>query len=485
VSAGLPLDPSEEDLRRLLDEAVRRVVAHVGSLSVQPADGTAGATALARALIEREAPENGTPAGPLLDLLFERAIPASLNNAGPGFLAYIPGGGQPYVAVADLISSAVNRYVGVFAPAPALVQLETNVIRWFARAVGYPTSAGGFLTSGGSLANFSALVAARHEKLPENFLRGTLYVSDQGHHCIRKAALLAGFPAGNVREIPSDAAFRIRLDALADRVAEDRASGFTPFLIAASAGTTNTGAVDDLDALANFAKQEGLWLHVDAAYGGFFVLTERGRAALEGLARADSIVLDPHKGLFMPYGAGCLVVKDPGALRRSHSVSAHYMPGMQDDPDSVDFCEISPELSRNFRGLGVWLALKLCGLSAFRASLDEKLDLAREAVEAVRGIPGMTIVAEPQLSLFAFRLTPEGASRAEMNRLNRDVMDRVNARQRVLLTGTLLGEDFAIRMCILSFRTHSDRVQMALEDLRAAVEEVRGNNPAPERILVG
>jgi aromatic-L-amino-acid decarboxylase len=158
------------------------------------------------------------------------------------------------------------------------------------------------------------------------------------------------------------------------------------------------------------------------------------------------------------------------------------MPGMQDDPDSVDFCEISPELSRNFRGLGVWLALKLCGLAAFRASLDEKLDLAKEAVEAVRGIPGMTIVAEPQLSLFAFRLTAPGASRAEMNRLNRKLMDRVNARQRVLLTGTLLGEDFAIRMCILSFRTHADRVRMALEDLRAAAEEVRGNNPAPESI---
>jgi aromatic-L-amino-acid decarboxylase len=380
----------------------------------------------------------------------------------------------------------VNRYAGVFAPAPALVQLETNVIRWFVRAVGYPRSAGGFLTSGGSLANFSAVIAARHEKLPENFLMGTLYVSDQGHHCIRKAALLAGFPNANVREIPSDGAFRIRLDALADRVARDRAEGFTPFLVAASAGTTNTGAVDDLDALADFAEGERLWLHTDAAYGGFFMLTARGRAALSGLARADSIVLDPHKGLFMPYGTGCLLVKDPGALRRSHSVSAHYMPGMQDDPDSVDFCEISPELSRNFRGLGVWLALKLCGLAAFRASLDEKLDLAREAVEAVREIPGLTIVAEPQLSLFAFRLTVPGASRAEINRLNRDLMDRVNARQRVLLTGTLLGEDFAIRMCILSFRTHADRVRMAIEDLRDAAREAAReagrNNPGAERI---
>ena len=466
--AAFPLEPSDDELTSLLTEAVGRVVRHVGSLPSQPADGSAGAGALARALIEREAPEDGADAGPLLDLLFDRAIPASFNNAGPGFMAYIPGGGQPYAAAADLISAAVNRYTGVFAPAPALVQLETNVVRWFARAVGYPASAGGFLTSGGSLANFSAVVAARHEKLPEDFLKGTLYVSDQGHHCIRKAALLAGFPAANVREVPSDATFRMRLDALEERVSADRTAGFAPFLVVASAGTTNTGAVDDLDALAAFAARESLWLHTDAAYGGFFALTARGRATLSGLSRADSIVLDPHKGLFMPYGSGCLLVRDPGALRRSHSVQAHYMPGMQEDADSVDFCEISPELSRNFRGLSVWLAVKLCGLSAFRASLDEKLDLAREAADAVRAIPGVVIAAEPQLSLFAFRYAPQGASLDEANRLTRELMARVNARQRVLLTGTLLVEAFAIRMCILSFRTHRDRVGMALDDLREA-----------------
>jgi aromatic-L-amino-acid decarboxylase len=471
---ALPLEPSEAQLRNLLDDAVKRVVAHVGSLPSQPADGTANAAAVSRSLIERAAPEEGAEPGELLDLLFDEAIPASFNNAGPGFLAYIPGGGVPYAAVADLVSAAVNRYTGVFAPAPALVQLETNVIRWFVKAVGYPADAGGFLTSGGSLANFSAVVAARHEKLPENFLKGTLYVSDQGHHCVRKAALLAGFPGANVREIPSDGAFRMRLDALAERVAADRADGFTPFLVVASAGTTNTGAVDDLDALADFARAEGLWLHTDAAYGGFFALTARGRATLAGLERADSIVLDPHKGLFMPYGSGCLLVKDPGALRRSHSVQAHYMPGMQEDADSVDFCEISPELSRNFRGLGPWLAIKLCGLGAFRASLDEKLDLTREAVEGVRAIPGMKIVAEPRLSLFAFRLAPEGASLETSNRLSRELMHRVNARQRVLLTSTLLGEEFAVRMCILSFRTHADRVRMALDDLREAARALAG-----------
>ncbi len=176
----------------------------------------------------------------------------------------------------------------------------------------------------------------------------------------------------------------------------------------------------------------------------------------------------------MPYGSGCLLVRDPGALRRSHSVQAHYMPGMQDDADSVDFCEISPELSRNFRGLAVWLAVKLCGLAAFRASLDEKLDLAREAADAVRAIPGMRIVAEPELSLFAFRLAPPGASLEESNRLSRELMARVNARQRVLLTSTLLGDAFAIRMCILSFRTHRDRIGMALDDLREAAAALLG-----------
>ena len=286
---------------------------------------------------------------------------------------------------------------------------------------------------------------------------------------MRKAALLAGFPAANVREIPSDDAFRIRLDALAARVAADRAAGFTPFLVVASAGTTNTGAVDDLDALADFAARECLWLHADAAYGGFFALTERGRRALHGLSRADSIVLDPHKGLFMPYGSGCLLVKDPGALRRSHSVQAHYMPGMQEDPDSVDFCEISPgALAQLPRPLRV-ARRSSCAASRRSARRSTRSSTSRgRPSDAVRAIPGVAIVAEPQLSLFAFRLAPPGASLEESNRLSRELMARVNARQRVLLTGTLLGDEFALRMCILSFRTHADRVRMALDDLTEA-----------------
>ncbi len=465
------LELDDAAMRRLVDASLERIVAHVGSLPEQPAGDTSGAAELARELAEA-APEAPGSLDEALRLLFERAIPKSFNTAGPGYLAYIPGGGLFASAVAALIASAVNRYIGVWAAAPALVQIETNVVRWLCELVGYGPEAGGILTSGGSLANFSAIVAARRDRLPEDFLRGTLYVSEEAHHSIRKAALLAGFPTRNVRAIPTDDRFCLRLDALHTQLVADRAAGLVPFLLVASAGTTNTGAVDDLVALAALAREQRLWFHVDAAYGGFFLLTERGRRALAGIAQADSIVLDPHKGLFLPYGNGALVVRDAGALRRAHSVQAEYMPPIQEDLERADFAELSPELSRDFRGLRVWLPVKLHGLGAFRRALDEKLDLAAWAVEQVRLIPGVEIVAEPQLSLFAFRLVRPGLDRAALDELNRNFLSAVNARQRVHLSGTVVNAGFVSRVCVLSFRTHRDRMEEAVRDLREVAREL-------------
>jgi aromatic-L-amino-acid decarboxylase len=466
-----PLEPGPDEMRRLVELALSRIVPHIVSLPDQPAADTAGAVELARALAE-PLPEAGTPFPELLDLLFERAVPKSFNTAGPGYLAYIPGGGLFASAVADLIADSVNRYVGVFAAAPALSQLEANVVAWFGRILGYPASCRGILTSGGSLANLTGLVTARRERLPEDFLKGTLYASDQAHHSIEKAALLAGFPPANVRRIPTDDRFRLRLDALAAAVREDRERGFTPFLVAANAGTTNTGAVDPLPEIADLCARENLWLHVDAAYGGFFLLTDEGRTKLAGIERADSVVLDPHKGLFLPYGTGALLVRDVAALRRAHSVQADYMPPLQQDDDLVDFCEISPELSRPFRGLRVWLPFKLYGAGAFREALTEKLALARRATEELRTVPGIEILAEPQLSIVAFRLRPPGVEEAALNDLNRRFLARINGKNRVHLTATMLGDRFALRICVLSFRTHQERIDACLEDLRAAAGEV-------------
>jgi aromatic-L-amino-acid decarboxylase len=380
------LELSSDAMTKLIQQAMERILEHIESLPTQPVSDVTGGEDLARSVME-PMPEQGAAFADLLELLFGRLVPKTFNTASPGYLAYIPGGGLFHAAIADLIADSINRYVGVWMAAPALAQLEANVLRWFADMIGYPGSARGLLTTGGSLANFTALVAARRERLPEDFLSGVLYASDQSHHSVIKAALLAGFPERNLHKVPVDGHFRIRIDALRETIASDRARGHSPFLIVASAGTTNTGAVDDLEALANVARDEDLWLHVDAAYGGFFMLTKRGKSIMRGIERADSVALDPHKALFLPYGTGSLLVRNGEALRRAHTVNADYMPPMQDNPDLVDFCQYSPELSRDFRGLRVWLPFKMHGAEAFRHSLDEKLDLAAWVTEEFAGFP--------------------------------------------------------------------------------------------------
>ncbi len=465
------LELSGAEFRSLVDAAAERIARWVDTLDRQPASDIDDAEARARSLAEK-LPLQGSSLDQLLTLLFDRAVPLSLNTAGPGYLAYIPGGGLLHAAVGDLIADAVNRYVGVWIAAPGMVQLEANVVSWLCEIVGYPDGSGGFLTSGGSLANFTALVAARFARLGDRVDRGTIYASDQTHSSIPKAARLAGFPGDSVRIVPSDETFRIRLDLLRERIAADRRAGEEPFLLVGNAGTTNTGAVDDLQALADLADEEGLWFHVDAAYGGFFNLTERGRTVLRGIERSDSVVLDPHKTLFFPYGTGSLLVRDRATLEDAHALSADYLPEMRRAFDLIDFCQLSPELSRPARGLGLWLALKLCGIEAFAKALDEKLDLARWAATRLREIEGIQVVAEPQLSTLAFLWERPGIDTPELNRLNRRLLQRINERRRVYLTGTMLGDRFVLRICVVSFRTHLDRLEQALEDIRAAVCEL-------------
>jgi aromatic-L-amino-acid decarboxylase len=471
IRPNLDLELPASTMRELIDKAFERIANHIASLPQQPSADVEGCEALARSLVE-PLPEGPTEYTAILDLLFKELVPISYNTAGPGYLAYIPGGGLFHSAVADLISDSVNRYVGVWIAAPALAQLEANVLRWFSAIVGYPQEARGILTTGGSLANFTALVTARRNLLPDDFLSGTLYASDQVHHSVVKAAMLAGFPARNVREIETDGAFRVRISRLEQSIKIDRRNGLRPFLVVGNAGTTNTGAVDDLNALADVVRREVMWLHVDAAYGGFFMLTRKGREAMRGIEKSDSITLDPHKGLFLPYGTGSLLVRNGDALRRAHAIDASYLPPMQQDPDLVDFCLYSPELSRDFRGLRVWLPVKMHGIEPFRKNLEEKLELAAWATEELRSLPGIEIVAEPQLSLVAFRLTRPGLNPETEDEINRQLIRKVNARKRVYLTGTTLRGRFVVRICVLSFRTHFDRMKAALEDIQAALGEL-------------
>ena len=453
--------------------ATERITDHLTTLPEQPMHRSAGAKKVARSLREG-IPTKPTAFPKLLRTLFGRALRLGLNTASGGYLAYIPGGGLPHAAIADLITATVNRYVGVWLAAPGLVQIEANVVAWLAEIAGMPSAtAGGVLTTGGSMANLIAIVTARRERLPPDFLRGVIYTSDQTHHSVRKAAVLAGFPEARVRELPSRGSLKLDPEALSLAISEDRKAGLTPFLVVANAGSTNTGAVDDLGEIADVASRDALWFHVDGAYGAFFRLTERGMQRLRGMERADSVTLDPHKGLFLPYGTGCLVVRDRDTLRRAHAMTASYLPPMQSEDDLIDFCELSPELSREARGVRVWLPLKMHGVSAFREALDEKIDLARALAVEIAALPDAEIVDGPELSLFAFRIVPSDRKLdgLGLDALNHAILSGVNARQRVHITGTVVRGRFVLRVCVLSFRTHQVHADALLDDLRASIRD--------------
>jgi aromatic-L-amino-acid decarboxylase len=256
----------------------------------------------------------------------------------------------------------------------------------------------------------------------------------------------------------------MEVDALGRAIADDRAGGLTPFAVVASAGTTNTGAIDSIDAIADVAGAEGLWLHVDGAYGGFFQLTDRGRERFRGIERADSITLDPHKGMFLPYGTGALVVRDGAKLRDAHHIgTSAYLQDLAADAHIPNFAEYSAELSRDFRGLRVWFPLKLHGVSAFREALDEKLDLTEHLYESLKAIPELELPWQPELTVVAFRLR-DGDDAA-----NRRLLDAINDSKRVFLSSTVLDDRFTVRACILSHRTHRDRIDECVEIVRGAV----------------
>jgi len=465
------LEFTPEAMRAMGRAVVDRAIAHLAALDAMPANGNFdGIEDLCRSLAEPE-PLDGTPLEALLDPLFEQWIPRSFGTPGPGYLAYIPGGGVYPAALADFIADTTNRYTGIWQAAPALVQLEANALDWMREWMQFPATARGLFTPGGSMAMFNAIAAAREQRLGTHIRAGTLYVSSQSHHSITKAARLAGIAHDRVRTIAVDAHFRMRVDALQAAIDADRAAGLQPFMVFSTAGTTNTGAVDPIDAVADLCAREGLWHHVDGAYGAFFHMVPALRPLLAGLPRADSLTLDPHKGLFLPYGTGALLVRDGEALRALHSSEAGYLPDNQNA--FYDPAQYGPDLSRGFPGLRVWLTLKLLGTERYRAALAEKRELALWAADAVAGIPGIVIDAPPQLSLFGFHLAhPSLPTLADENTATRALMQRVTALGRVMLTGAQVGERFLGRVCVLSFRTRRAQMQACVEDLASVASDI-------------
>ncbi len=469
-ASHLPPDPATLELspatmQAMGEAVVRRAVDHIAKAGEIPSRGDLDVTALLRSMKE-SAPEQGAALEPLLDQLFDEYAPRSFTTIGPGYLAFIPGGGLYPAALADFIADTTNRFTGIWQAAPALVQLEANALDWLRDWMQFPATTRGLFTTGGSMANLNAILCARERFLGTDIRAGVLYTSDQVHHSVVKSAKLAAIAHDRVRLIATDASYRMRVDALADAIAADRRAGLKPFLVVSSAGTTNTGAVDPLDAIADLCARDGLWHHIDGAYGAFFHLVPELRPLLAGLPRADSLTLDPHKGMFLPYGTGALLVRDGEALRAVHSSTAGYLP--QNQEEFYDPAQYGPELSRGFPGLRVWLSVKLYGAARFRAAIAEKRALATWGAEQVRRIPGIVMDAEPQLSLFAFHMEGPGLeTRAAQDRATRELMENVTRRGRVMLTGATVRDRFLGRVCVLSFRTRMRQMEECVEDIAA------------------
>jgi len=462
------LELSPEAMLRMGRSAVEAVVNHIINLPGAPRSDLDNSIKIVKSLRE-PAPEKGMDFESLLDFFMNEVIPVSINTPHPAYLGYIPGGGLYPSAIADFLGAATNRFTGTWFAAPAAVRLETNVLEWFAEWMGYPQSARGILTSGGSLANFSALVTARKHILGEDISRGVVYASDQTHHCVMKVALLAGIPEQNIRLLSVDRNFKAVPQYFEKAIKADLKKGRKPFLLVGNAGTTNTGAVDPLPQLADVAKEYGLWFHIDAAYGGFFNLCKEGKKMLKGLEKSDSIVLDPHKGLFLPYGSGSLLVKEGELLRTAHMLTAEYLMDHTTPEWEMDASEYSPELSRSYRGLRVWLPLKLFGVKAFRENLAEKLQLTQWMYKRFLEEPGFECMNVPELSVIAFRYRPK---KGDVEEFNRKLLAYIVKSKKLFLSSTLLNGKFVIRVCILSFRTHQAEVEQAFEIIKHAAKKL-------------
>ena len=457
-------DPDPEMMEEMGRAAHDFVAAFLRQRETAPASDLDGAYELARSL-KSSFPDAGTGFDELLSIV-DKAAQKSYDTTGPGYLAYIPGGGLYAAALGDLLACVTNRFVNISAPAPALVQLESNVTRWLCDLFAFPPSSQGILTSGGSMANFSAIVTARDALVGEDFGDATIYVSDQVHHSITKSAHLAGLPRRAVRVVPTTDRLRMDADALKEMISKDRDERRRPLLVVGSAGTVNIGAVDPLDQIGAIAHDAGIWFHVDGAYGGFFHMTERGRARLNGIESADSITLDPHKGLFLPYGTGSLIVRDGDTLRDAHRAEAGYLPESSLDADLPDFADYSPELSRDFRGLRVWFPLRLHGVKAFRDALEEKLDLTEKVYEALASSPSLEVPWEPDLSIVAFRPARGGDDAADL------MLQRINDSRRVFVSSTAIDGHKYVRICVLSHRTDERRIDEAIEIVQKAAADL-------------
>ncbi len=478
MTDALQLSPDE--IRAMGRAAFDWVAEYYAGLDARRIVAPTTSTAL-RGQLEEPLPQSGTDIETLLETISGPIAGFTRHNAHPRAFGYVASPGSPVASVAGLLASTLASNVTGFRSAAAPTELERVVVNWLKEMLGYPRAAAGLLVSGGSMANFAGLAAARSAKAPGNVVRDGLaaagrrmcaYVSEEGHFSISKAAGMLGLGEANVRSVRTDARFRIDLDHLESLVRQDLAAGHLPFCVAANAGTTATGAFDPLPEVAAVARRYNLWLHVDAAYGGFAALAPSARHFFAGIEEADSVALDPHKWLYLPVGCGSVLYKDPAAARAAFAHAAEYTRplGLERD-EAFAFWDYGPELSRPFRALEIWMQIKFAGARRLGEAIEENLACARYFEELIRSTTDFEMLAPVELSVFCFRYAPSGF-KDDLDALNERILLALQRAGGSYLSNARVRGSFALRGCVLNYRTRRRDMEILLEDVRRAVAEV-------------
>ncbi|PYL53637.1 MAG: pyridoxal-dependent decarboxylase [Verrucomicrobia bacterium] len=468
------LEPTADEIRDWGNSVIQLMVDYLGDLRDRR---------VYRQMSSREIREKLDPALPtkgigfdgLLKVFRENIIPFSRQNAHPRMFGYVQSPGTPIAAFADLLASTLNANLTVWRSAPAPVEVERLTIDWIRQILGFNAGAGGLFVSGGSMANLAALAAARQTK---DCLSGRLriYASSETHFSIVKAAALLGIGRENVCHIAVDERFRIRMDDLVVKITADLEAGCVPLCVVANAGTVNTGAVDPLAEIREIANRFQLWMHVDGSYGALAILAKSARELFAGIERADSVALDPHKWLYLPVDVGCVIYRDPEIVRAAFAHEAEYTRIIgQEADEAFAFWDYGPELSRRFRALKVWMLLKGVGLDSLGEAIEDNLACARHLESMVRASDDFEMAAPVELSIFCFRHMP-----AQLRNESPKTIDAFNERLLVALqrdgssylSNATLGGRFALRGCVLNYRTTLHDIEILLDDLRRVAKSL-------------
>jgi aromatic-L-amino-acid/L-tryptophan decarboxylase len=466
-------DLPPEEVRRIGDLAADAVAAHRAETTSRPVFGKVGPAA---AVFDEPLPETGQPIEEIVAFVREHVMPRPFGNSHPRFFGFINATADPVGTIADYMASAMNP--NCWGGDHAAVHVEQRVIAWLTEMLGLPRGTEGILASGGSMANFIALATARRAVTPGNVRedgmggegrpRLVVYASDQVHACVDKAVDLLGLGMRQLRKVPVDDAFRMRADALAQAIAVDRAAGLTPAIVVGTAGTVNTGAIDPLEEIADLCAREGLWFHVDGAYGALAAITPSLRPLFAGLDRAQSLAADPHKWLYVPYEAGAALVPEKGRMADAFRRFPEYLAS---DPESpfpgpAWFAERGPELSRGFKALKVWMGLKRHGRSGYVAAIERDVRLARFLSDEVDRRPDFERLAPTVLSIANFRFKPRATTLTDqqLDTLNRCIVNRLVGEGSFFLAPTILRGRASLRVSITNFRTTEDDLTFLLDE---------------------